>query len=489
MSSATTNTQDTLVRSGIDRSLRHPVMFFLMCGSAWLAFAILLGVIASVKTGSPGFLGHCGFLTYGRIYPAHVNALVYGWGMQTAFAVILWLMGRLTRRECTMTAAILTAGHVWNLTIGLGVIGILSGFGTGMPWMEFPPFVWPVLLGCYCVSLVGPFIQYRVRPEERKNIAQWYLLAAVIWFPWIYLTANILLHCVPGHPVMGAAINAWFRSALVFLFFTPVALGTASYLAPKVTGNPLYSDSLAKLGFWSLAVIGPWAGMQKLTGAPIPYFLPYLGGAATALFFIPALAAAVNTIRTMWVSREVLTVSPTLRFTLAGMVALVLLGVSAVILNLPDSMLPATQFSFSGYGFEILALYGFFGFVMFGATYFIVPRVTCREWISRRLIRWHFLSSLYGILIIIIITLIGGFQQGLSQESWNLPWMKAVEAGTSIATAITFAWCMILVSNLFFFLHLTLMWLRLGRRGYQPTLLACSSGNTSPAGSGPSTAH
>jgi cytochrome c oxidase cbb3-type subunit 1 len=276
MSSATTSSseQDALLRAGIDRSLRHPVMFFLTSGAAWLAVSILLGIIASAKVHSPGLLSSCAWLTYGRVFPAHLNALVYGWGMQAAFAVIIWLMARLSRKECTMTGTILTAGHLWNLGVSLGVIGILSGNGTGIPWMEFPTFAWPVLLVSYIAILIGSFIQFRVRPEGHVYISQWYLLAAMIWFPWIFITANTLLHCVPGHPVMGAAISAWFRSALIFLFFTPVALGAAYYLAPKVTGRPIFSYSLAKLGFWSLAIIAPWAGMQKLTGAPIPYFLP-----------------------------------------------------------------------------------------------------------------------------------------------------------------------------------------------------------------------
>ena len=171
------------------------------------------------------------------------------------------------------------------------------------------------------------------------------------------------------------------------------------------------------------------------------------------------------------------------------MVVLVLSGAAAVVLNLPDSFLPATQFSFSGYGFEILALYGFFGFVMFGAIYFIVPRVTCREWISRRLIRWHFLFSVYGILTIILVTLIGGYHQGLAQESWKLPWKNAMDSGLAVATAITFAWCLILLSNMFFLIHLTLMWLRLGRRGSQPTLLADSPAQAGPGTSAHATAH
>ncbi len=484
MSSATTTQpdQDALLRAGIDRSLRHPVMFFLTSGAAWLAVSILLGVLASAKVHSPGFLSSCPWLTYGRVFPAHINALVYGWGMQAAFAVIIWLMARLSRKECTAVGTILTAGHVWNLGIALGVIGILSGYGTGMPWMEFPSFAWPVLLVSYFVILIWSLIQFRVRPEGHVFVSQWYILAAMIWFPWVYITANTLLHCMPGHPVMGAGINAWFKSSMIFLFFTPVALGAAYYLAPKVTGRPVFSYSLAKLGFWSLAIIAPWAGMQKLVGAPIPHFLPYVGAAATALLFIPACAAAVNTIRTMLADPETLAQSPALRFTMAGVIGLAVLGVAAVLLNLPGSTLQLTQFSLSGYGFDILALYGFFSLVMFGATYFIVPRVTRREWLSRRLIKMHFLFSVYGVVFVALIALFGGLEQGVGQEDWQQPWESAASRAYPYAVATTFSWSLILFSNVFFFLHLTLMWLRLGRRSSHPTLLGSSHGNAGPHG-------
>jgi cytochrome c oxidase cbb3-type subunit 1 len=475
--------QDSLLRAGIDRSLRHPVMFFLTSGAAWLAVSIVLGIIASAKVHSPEFLAGYSYLSYGRVFPAHINALIYGWGFQAAFAVIIWMMARLSRKECTAAGLILTAGHIWNLGVMLGLVGILSGNGTGMPWMEFPAFSWPVLLFSYFAILVWSFIQFRVRPEGHVYISQWYLLAAMVWFPWVFITVNTLLHCIPGHPVMAAGINAWYKSALMFLFFTPIALGTAYYLAPKVTGHPVYSYSLAKLGFWSLAIIAPWAGMQKLAGAPIPYFLPYIGAAATVLLFVPAIAASINLLRTMLVSPEVVASSPALRFTIAGIGGLVLLAFSAVILNLPDSTLPLTQFSLSGYGFEILALYGFFSFVMFGAIYFIVPRVTRREWLSRRLIKIHFLFSVYGIITVALVALFGGLQQGIGQEEWQQPWQGAATRAYPYAIATTIAWCFILFSNVFFFIHLTLMWLRLGRRSSHPTLLVSEhSHGTGPHG-------
>jgi cytochrome c oxidase cbb3-type subunit 1 len=294
---------------------------------------------------------------------------------------------------------------------------------------------------------------------------------------------------------MGAAISAWFRSAFIFLFFMPVAIGAAYYLAPKVTGRPIFSYSLAKLGFWSLAVIAPWAGMQKLTGAPIPYFLPYLGAAATALIFVPAATAAYNTIRTMLSAEENLAASPSLRFTIAGITGLIVLAAAAVLLNLPGSTLPLTQFSLSGYGFEILAIYGFFSLVMFGTAYFIVPRVTRREWLSSRLIKIHFLFSVYGVITVALITLFGGLQQGIGQEDWKQPWASAASRAYPYAVANTVAWILILFSNLFFLLHLALMWIGLGRRSSHPTLLQ-SAHASSPHGAegdidnaGPATTH
>jgi cytochrome c oxidase cbb3-type subunit I len=480
MTSSTPNSpaRDALLRAGIDNSLRHPVMFFMTSGAAWLAVSIILGMVSSAKLHSPEFMSGCAWLTYGRTFPAHINAFIYGWGFQAAFAAVIWLMARLSRQECRAAGTILVAGHIWNFGVSLGIVGILAGFGTGMPWMEFPAFAWPVLLVSYFAIIVWSFIQFRVRPEGHVYISQWYLLAAMIWFPWVFITANTLLHCLTGHPVMAAGINAWYKSALVFLFFTPVALGTAYYLVPKVTGRPVHSYSLAQLGFWSLAVIAPWAGMQKMMGAPVPYFLPYVGAAATVLLFIPIIAAAVNLTRTAITSPGVVSASPSLRFTITGIAGMAVLGFAAVFLNLPGSTLRLTQFSLSGYGFEILALYGFFSFVMFGAVYFIVPRVTRREWLSSRLIKMHFFLSLYGVITVALVALFGGLQQGMAQEDHTQPWVNAATHAYPYALATTIAWGFILFSNIFFFLHLALMWLRLGRRSSHPTLLADGHGSS-----------
>jgi len=469
-----------LARAEIDRSLRHPVMFFFTSGAAWLAVSLVLGVIASAKVHAPELMDACPWLTYGRVMPAHLNAFVYGWACQAAFGVLIWLMARLSRQECRNAGTILMAGHLWNLGVGCGVIGILAGHSTGMPWMEFPPFAWPVLLFSYGAITVWSLVQFRSRAQGRVFISQWYALAALLWFPWLFVTANVLLHCLTGHPVMAAAINAWYKSALILLFFVPTATAAAFYLVPAVTGRPLHSQPLSMLGFWTLALVAPWAGMQKLAGAPVPYFLPYVSAAATVLVAIPLLAAAVNLLRTVAGEGTTVARSPALRFTLAGVVGMAVFGVSGALLVLPESTLPLSQFSLSGYGCEMLAMYGFFSLVMFGAIYFIVPRITGCEWLSRRLISNHFWFSVYGALFLVLFAVGGGLSAGLGQEDWQLPWANAMSHMSPYAVANTFAWSLLLFSNLFFFIHLTLMWLRLGRRSSLPTLLVHDSGDESP---------
>lgn len=465
------SSEDTQLRSEIDRSLRHPVMFFFTSGAAWLAVALVLGIIAFAKLNAPGFLGECSALQYGRSFPAHINTLIYGWGAQAGFGVLIWLMARLSRQPSKNAGTLLVAGHLWNFAVAIGTLGILTGHGTGAHWMQFPTFVWPVLLGAYAAIAIWVLISFRIRRGDVVYISQWYLLAAALWFPWVFLTANLYVNVFDIDPLMAAAIAAWFRSAMIFLFFTPIAIASIYYLVAKITARPIYNSAYSTVGFWALAIIAPWVGMQTLMGAPIPVFLQYAGAAASILVALPLIMAGINILKTTAGQGALIAASPALRFTIAGTISMLALALLSVIFGHPEG-LKYTQFSIAGYGYDILALYGFFSMSMFGAIYFIVPRITRREWLSSRMIRMHFTFSTYGILFIVIFcTLIGSFQQGASQENYKQGWQLAVVTASPYMLGMALAWCFLLFSNLFFLLHLTLMWLRLGRRSSHPTLL------------------
>jgi len=109
----------------------------------------------------------------------------------------------------------------------------------------------------------------------------------------------------------------------------------------------------------------------------------------------------------------------------------------------------------------------------------------------------HFFLSIYGIVTVAIVAIFGGWMQGLSQELFEQPWHAAAKTAYPYAIATTIAWCFILISNIFFFLHLTFMWLGLGRRSNHPTLLISDHGQSphgeegdiDNVGSGATSAH
>ena len=470
----TTSNADSLdveLRSSIDRSLRHPVMFFFSSGAVWLALSIVLGLIASAKTHAPDFMGCWSFLVSGKVDAAHMSTLTYGWGAQAAFGMIIWLMARLSRKECTASGIILAAGHFWNFLVLAGTVCILGGWGSGIPFMEFPGVIWMLLLVCFIAITIWSLIQFQVRDAGHVYVSQWYLLAAMLWLPWILVTAWLFVFVFDdGNPLMAAGIAAWFKGTIFALFFLPVALASAYYLAPKVTGRPVYSYSVALFGFWSLAVIGPWMGMQKLAGAPIPQFLPAAGGAAMVMILIPALAVGFNILKTAVGNDQAIAQSPSLRFTASGIVLFLTYGVLSFFLH-NNAGWKIAQFSYAGYGLDILGLYGVFSLCAFGAIYFIVPRITRREWLSRRFIRWHFYLSLYGVASIVMCAVVGGVFQGQGTEDLTQPFLTGARFASAYGWGITLAWGFLLLANLFFCLHLLLMWARLGRRSSHPTLL------------------
>jgi len=58
-----------------------------------------------------------------------------------------------------------------------------------------------------------------------------------------------------------------------------------------------------------------------------------------------------------------------------------------------------------------LGLYAFFTMVIFGSMYYIVPRLIGREWRYASLIKLHFWASAYGIGLMTLMLLAGGFLQ------------------------------------------------------------------------------
>jgi cytochrome c oxidase cbb3-type subunit 1 len=121
-----------------------------------------------------------------------------------------------------------------------------------------------------------------------------------------------------------------------------------------------------------------------------------------------------------------------------------------------------------------MLLYAFFSMTMFGAMYYIVPRLVGCEWLSASFIRMHFWGAGYGIGFMVLMLIIGGLVQG---GSWNdtVSFPQSVGIIGVIRPFLigkSIAWLLLIVAHLLFCMHFLAMLLRLGQPSGEPTLFA-----------------
>src|SRR5262245_26057870 len=101
----------------IDASCRWPLLLLFTSGVAWLVIGLVLALIASIKLHAPGFLGDCLWLTLGRVRPAGMNALIYGFASQVGIGLMLWILCRLGGVSLALPVPLVVATKVWNLGV------------------------------------------------------------------------------------------------------------------------------------------------------------------------------------------------------------------------------------------------------------------------------------------------------------------------------------------------------------------------------------
>src|SRR6059036_1437762 len=129
--SAAAGDTEQLERAYIDASTRVPVLMFYTSAIAWLIVGTVLAMVVSFKLHSPDLLSGISFLTWGRLRPAHMNVMVYGWASMAGMGTAVWLMARLCRATLRFPLLIAAGAAFWNVGVLIGVGAILLGDSTG----------------------------------------------------------------------------------------------------------------------------------------------------------------------------------------------------------------------------------------------------------------------------------------------------------------------------------------------------------------------
>ncbi|YCM47097.1 cbb3-type cytochrome c oxidase subunit I (plasmid) [Verrucomicrobiaceae bacterium 227] len=475
--------ESRLARREIDQAALKPVGLFIGTSLIWLLLGSFLAIAASIKLHAPGFLADSEWLTFGRVRPAHLNTVAYGWLSTAAIGIGLWILSRLCRVPIRDNASLTLAAGFWNLGNIIGTVGILRGDGTSIEWLEYPAYATPPLLIAFAFVLMTAIDLIRRRAPGHIYVSQWYIVAGFFWFPLLFITVEGLLIWSPVPAPAQAAINWWFAHNALGLWFTPIALASIYYLIPKVIGKPIHSYYLSMIGFWSLAFFYAWAGMHHLIGGPFPAWLISASVVASVMMFVPVIAVAINQHMTMVGHFSALKWSPTLRFIVFG-------GISYTIVSFQGSLMAirainyTTHFTHYTIAHSHLGAYAFASMVFFGAIYYMMPRLLEREWPSAWLIRGHFWCCAIGVMIYFVSLTWGGWFQGIMLNRETTPMLEIVEYMLPYLKARSWGGSLMTLGHIFF--AISFVWMLLKKRNTETaaTLLGKVPDKASPLPSG-----
>jgi cytochrome c oxidase cbb3-type subunit 1 len=162
--------------------------------------------------------------------------------------------------------------------------------------------------------------------------------------------------------------------------------------------------------------------------------------------------------------------SPTLRFTVFGAMSYTVFSVVGILISL-RSTARYLHFSQASIAYSHLGLYAFFTMIMFGSMYYIVPRLVGREWRYATLIKLHFWASAYGVGLMSLMLLVGGFVEGANQNDPSLPFIESAGSVLPYLRGRTLAALLLTISHFIFAFHFGLMLFGLGRTSTVPTFL------------------
>jgi cytochrome c oxidase cbb3-type subunit 1 len=394
------------------------------------------------------------------------NALLYGFAMQAGLGVALWIIARTGQTKVSQPWLIALGGKLWNFGLFIGVIGILAGDSTGFENLEMPRYAVVFLFLGYLLIAFWSLVTLHNRKERALGPSQWFLLAALFWFPWIYFTANyLLLTHTPVRGVTQAIVDWWYSGNLNLVWFGLVGLAVIFHFIQQFMNRPLHSRYLVLYTFWTLILFASWSGVPS--SAPVPAWISALSTVATVLTLVTVVSVMVNVRRTCGQGCSQSDNPPPGKFIAFGTMAFVVSWLMNAIGAVPgiNSVVNFTWFTVAQWQLNI---FGFFGMAMLGAIYHIVPQVTGIEWTCAKSVRRHYWFAAIGIILFALPLAVGGIVEGLEWQDPKIASVMVARNALVFLRVSTLGELFILLGNLMLLANLIGLSVRYCKKHFVP---------------------
>lgn len=434
----------------IDQSCRLPVLLLFGSALGWLVLGCVFALIASLKFHGPALLAASPLLTYGHVHALHQTLLGYGFAVPAGLGVALWLFARLCRTTLQLPGFAVIGALGWNAGLLLGVIGILSGQSTGFEWQEMPANSGVILFFSFIFVAVTAWLTFHARQTRELYVSIWFLFAALLWFPWAFSGARLLLVRWPVNGAAQIAISLWYTHNFTVVWVSLISLAVLFYFLPKLAERPLYSRGLALGTFWGLVFLGGWGGVHA--AAPLPKWLSAVSTFTNVLVIVPILAFAVNYRLTIAGQEGRVKDAPGGRYFLFAAVAYLLWGLlqaGTTVARVNE----ITEFTHFATAIRQGGLLAVLMIAMFGAICHIAPKISGVDWPLAGLVQPQFGAATAGVIIYLGALAAAGIMQGFALTDGSLAFAESTKRGLMFFRLSTLGDLAILASAVILFVN------------------------------------
>jgi cytochrome c oxidase cbb3-type subunit I/II len=425
--------------------------FWFYFSMIWFPIFATFGFIMAIKFFVPTFLTDVDWLTFGRIRPAHVNGLLFGFLSSGLIGIMYYVVPRLCN-ACLFKPIIgKLAAVLWNGGVIAGVLMILTGNTQAreyaeMPWIiDVAIMITLILIG---YTILGTIIKRR---EKKLYVSLWFYAGIVLWFPIVYFIGNVMWNPPTGalYGLIDGIVNWFYGHNVLGLWFTPFAIALWYYFIPNLTKRPLYSVTLSYISFFALAFFYTGVGGHHILQTPIPEWLKTIAVTTSGLMMFSVLTFGTNigmTIRGSW--NKIFSNVP-LRFIVFGFINYIFVSIQGTFQAFRE-MNQYLHFSQWPVMHSHLALYAAMGISIMGVMFWLVPRITGKRLFSKKLMDVTWWVSFMGYIVFMAGMMLAGL---VANSGWYahmtvaqvLPLLgpyfvvRAVGGGIVVVSAFLFA--------------------------------------------------
>ena len=403
------------------------VRLFVIATIFWGAVGMAAGAFIAAQLIFPALNLDLPWTTFGRLRPLHTSGVVFAFGGNALIGTSLYVVQRTCRVRLAGRFAPEFMFWGYQLFIVMAALGYVMGVTAGREYAE-PEWMTDIWLAVVWLTYGGIFIGTLMRRKEPHiYVANWFTLSMIVTVTVLHVVNNLALpvqwNGAKSYSLFSGVQDAmtqwWYGHNAVGFFLTAGFLGMMYYFLPKQANAPIWSYRLSIISFWSLVFMYMWAGPHHLHYTSLPDWVQTLGMAFTIMLWMPSWASALNGFMTVSGRWDLLRTDPILRFMVTAVLFYgvatfegPLMGIRTI-----NGLSHYTDWTISHVHSGAL---GWNGFIVFGALYYLVPKLWGRERMySRTAIEWHFWLGLLGIMLYVTAMWGSGVMQGLMWRAYT----------------------------------------------------------------------